>query len=35
VHHVTVRVTDNEGKRAYATRTIRVNLPLVKRRGNR
>jgi hypothetical protein len=35
VHHVTVRVTDNEGKRAYATRTIRVNPPLVKRRGNR
>jgi hypothetical protein len=25
VHHVTVRVTDNGGKRAYATRTIRVN----------
>lgn len=24
VHHVTVRVTDNGGKRAYATRTIRV-----------
>jgi hypothetical protein len=35
VHHVTVRVTDNKGKRAYATRTIRVNPPLVKRRGNR
>jgi PKD domain len=25
VHHVTLRVTDNEGKRAYATRTIRVS----------
>ena len=25
VHHVTVRVTDNKGKRAYATRTVRVN----------
>lgn len=25
VHHVTVRVTDNGGKRAYATRTVRVN----------
>ena len=25
VHHVTVRVTDNQGKRAYATRTVRVN----------
>jgi hypothetical protein len=24
VHHVTVRVTDNQGKRAYATRTLRV-----------
>jgi hypothetical protein len=24
VHHVTVRVTDNKGKRAYATRTVRV-----------
>jgi hypothetical protein len=24
VHHVTVRVTDNGGKRAYATRTVRV-----------
>ena len=24
VHHVTVRVTDNQGKRAYATRTVRV-----------
>lgn len=24
VHHVTVRVTDDKGKRAYATRTIRV-----------
>jgi hypothetical protein len=24
VHHVTLRVTDNKGKRAYATRTIRV-----------
>ena len=23
-HHVTVRVTDNSGKRAYATRTVRV-----------
>jgi PKD domain len=25
VHHVTVRVTDNGGKRAYATRTVRVS----------
>jgi hypothetical protein len=25
VHHVTLRVTDNKGKRAYATRTIRVS----------
>jgi hypothetical protein len=25
VHHVTLRVTDNGGKRAYATRTVRVN----------
>jgi hypothetical protein len=24
VHHFTVRVTDNEGKRGYATRTVRV-----------
>jgi hypothetical protein len=24
VHHVTVRVTDNKGKRAYATRTFRI-----------
>jgi hypothetical protein len=35
VHHVAVRVTDDKGKRAYATRTIRVDLPRVKRRGNR
>jgi hypothetical protein len=35
VHHVTVRVTDDKGKRAYATRTVRVNPPRVKRRGNR
>lgn len=25
MHHVTVRVTDNGGKRAYATRTVRVS----------
>jgi hypothetical protein len=35
VHHVTVRVTDDKGKRAYATRTVRVNAPRLKRRGNR
>jgi PKD domain len=35
VHHVSVRVTDNKGRRAYATRTIRVKAPRVKRRGNR
>jgi hypothetical protein len=35
VHHVTVRVTDDKGKRGYATRTIRVKAPLLKRRGNR
>ena len=35
VHHVAVRVTDNEGKRAYASRTIRVAKPRPKRRGNR
>ncbi len=35
VHHMTVRVTDDRGKRAYATRTVRVTAPRVKRRGNR
>jgi hypothetical protein len=36
VHHVAVRVTDDKGKRAYATRTIRVTKPpRTKRRGNR
>jgi hypothetical protein len=35
VHHVAVRVTDDKGKRAYASRTIRVAKPKVKRRGNR
>jgi hypothetical protein len=35
VYHVTVRVTDDKGARAYATRTIRVTPPHVKRRGNR
>jgi PKD domain-containing protein len=32
VHHVTLRVTDNKGKRAYATRTIRVAKAKKKRR---
>ena len=35
VHHVTVRVTDNEGKRAYATRTIRVSKPPKKKKRSR
>jgi hypothetical protein len=36
VYHPSVRVTDNKGRRAYATRTIRVtNPPRTKRRGNR
>jgi hypothetical protein len=35
VHHVAVRVTDDKGKRAYATRTVRVKAPFTKRRGNR
>jgi hypothetical protein len=35
VHHVTLRVTDDKGRRAYATKTIRVAKPRVKRRGNR
>jgi hypothetical protein len=33
VYHVAVRVTDDKGKRAYATRTIRVKPPVTKRRG--
>ena len=33
VHHVAVRVTDDKGKRAYATRTIRVQPPVTKRGG--
>jgi hypothetical protein len=32
VHHVTLRVTDNEGKRGYATRTIRVTKAKKKKR---
>jgi hypothetical protein len=31
VHHVTVRVTDDKGKRAYATRTVRVTKPPAKK----
>ena len=36
VHHIEVRVTDDKGRRAYASRTIRVKAPQrTKRRGNR
>lgn len=35
VYHPTVRVTDDKGRRAYATRTVRVKPPRAKRRGNR
>lgn len=35
VHHVAVRVTDDKGRKAYASRTITVKKPRVKRRGNR
>jgi hypothetical protein len=31
IHHVAVQVTDNNGRRAYATRTIRVAKPAKKR----